>query len=72
MKKQVGLALILLGWGTLFAQQKQMRKRLPNIIFFYADKHPELLPHFDEIFKTEHRPAHIKEWEIIDNKLVKK
>lgn len=33
-----------------------------------ADKHPELIRRFDEIVHKEHRPSHIKEWEIIDPK----
>lgn len=37
-----------------------------------ADKHPQLLKHFDDIVTVEHRPAHIQEWEIIDNKMQKK
>ena len=37
MKKRIILALVLLGWGTLFAQQKQGNKKLPNIVFIYAD-----------------------------------
>ncbi|HEY0668790.1 MAG TPA: N-acetylgalactosamine-6-sulfatase, partial [Sphingobacteriaceae bacterium] len=33
-----------------------------------AEKHPELIKLFDEIVHKEHRPSHIKEWEIIDPK----
>ncbi|MBD1420944.1 arylsulfatase [Sphingobacterium chuzhouense] len=33
-----------------------------------AIKHPDILMRLDEIVKWEHWPAHIVEWEIIDNK----
>lgn len=35
-----------------------------------AAQHPALLKDFDAIVKKEHRPAHIKEWEFLDSKIV--
>lgn len=35
-----------------------------------AKSHPELIKRFDEIVQKEHRPSHIKEWEIIEPKFV--
>ncbi len=33
-----------------------------------AAQHPALLTRFDDIVKKEHRPAHIREWELLDVK----
>jgi len=37
-----------------------------------AAQYPQMLRHFDEIVQHEHRPAHIQEWEIVANKMIKK
>lgn len=37
-----------------------------------SSQHPEILKKLDQIVQREHKPAHILEWEIINNKSIKK